>query len=103
MQDNNDNLNDEKITVEVYNGKVSLNKEDRDPLYISSLAKFVNEKINEIAHKLHNADTSRLGILAALDITDELFKLKEKSNINTEQIDSQILELIALIDGTMSD
>ena len=103
MQYIKENPDIDSISVEIYHGKITVSKEDRDPLYISSLAKFVNEKINEITSKTKIVDTTKVGILAALDISDELFKLKENTSNNTEQIDSQIQEMITLISNTIAD
>ncbi len=93
---------EEKITVEIYHGKYSINKEDKDPLYISSLAEFVDKKIHEIASTSHIADTSKVGILAALDIADELFKSRENKKYSSEKTEDGIKELIKLINNTLS-
>ena len=93
---------EEKITVEIYHGKYSINKEDKDPLYISSLAEYVDRKINEIADTSHIVDTNKVGILAALDIADELFKLKDSKKYSNEKTEGEIQELIELLDKTLS-
>ncbi len=93
---------EEKITVKIYHGKYSINKEDKDPLYISSLAEYVDKKINEIASTSQIADTNRVGILAALDIADELFRIRDSKKYNNEKTEGEIAELMKLIDNTLS-
>ena len=95
--------NDEKITVEIYHSKISINKEDKDPLYINSLAKYVDNKIQEIAKTSHIADTSKVGMQAAMIITDELFQLKDEKKYISEKKEDEIKELTKLIDNTLSD
>lgn len=47
-----------------------------DPQSVRDLAAYVDERMSEIADHTRTADTTRLAILAALNIADELFQAR---------------------------
>ncbi len=56
-----------------------------DPHYIHRIAGYVDKKMREIAHSSGIMSQSRIAILAALNIADELHQEKEnKKNIQNE-------------------
>jgi cell division protein ZapA len=89
-----------KIEVEILGNRYNL-KTDSDPEYINEVAKYLNDKINGMSGGAPTVSTSDLSILAALNITDELFKLRknvtedykklfEKTSTLVEQIDRHL-------------
>ena len=50
-----------------------------DPHYIHRIAGYVDKKMREIAHSSGIMSQSRIAILAALNIADELHQVKEKN------------------------
>ena len=95
--------NSETITVEIYNVQHTLQLEGRTPLEVSCLADHVNKKIDEIVETSKIADTSKVGILAALNIAEELFKLRDNKEDINKKSEGEVQELIKLIDSTLSD
>ncbi len=66
-------------------------KEQENPLFLSALAQYVEEKMKEASEKNNIVDTSRIAVHAALSICKELFE--EKTRIeNHEKKINQILE-----------
>lgn len=68
-----------------------------DPQYIHRIAGYVDKKMREIAHSSGIMSQSRIAILAALNIADELHQEKEnKKNIQKElgRRASQLSDLI---------
>ena len=49
-----------------------------DPEYIKKVAKYVDEKMKEINQTISIDSSLKVAILAALNITDELFREREK-------------------------
>ena len=94
---------EDKVSVEIYHGKYNISKEDREPLYISTLAKYIDEKMNEIANTSHIVDSRKVAVLTALNIADELFKLKENKGISDERITKETKELVKLLDEVLKD
>lgn len=83
--------------VEIF-GRSYLIKGDAEANYTLELANYVDKKMREIAEKSSNIAPSKMAILAALNIADELFKLKEESELEKEQIKAKASHLICLLD-----
>lgn len=64
---------DARIQVEIA-GRTYTLRGNRDPGAVRELAGFVDERMREISNRTNTADTTRVAILAALNIADELFK-----------------------------
>ena len=70
-------------------------KGDTDAFYIQEVAKYVDQKMKEVSEKLSNKLPLRVAVLAAMNITDELFKEredKEKKLLNVEEKSQSLLE-----------
>lgn len=73
-----------------------------DPHYIHRIAGYVDKKMREIAHSSGIMSQSRIAILAALNIADELHQEKEgKKNIQRE-LGRKAAELGDLIEDKIS-
>ncbi|MBU0599262.1 cell division protein ZapA [bacterium] len=66
-----------RTEVEIF-GNVYTIKGDEDPEYISMLAQYVDEKMRNITQKTSTISTTKIAILVALNVTDELFKTKRQ-------------------------
>ena len=77
-------------------------KAPADPAYIQSIAEYVNSKMKEVQDELPTAQSStRIAILASMNITDELFNIrKTKENVKSE-VDAKISSLVELIDESI--
>ena len=81
-------LKGQRIRVRVYGSDYTLRSEE-DPQYIVELADYLNEKMTEIAERSSAKSALKVAILAALNITDDLFKERQEkeklNNIITEK------------------
>jgi len=91
--------------------KISLNISGRtydvevapgDELLIYSLAEYVEQKLNEAQKETGIVDTQKLAILAALNIADELFRLKNSHENISGVFDKKADELITMLDKVIS-
>ena len=65
--------------------------------YVETVVKYVNDKVKEIQNTTKTINTVHVAILAALNIADEYYKVKEiKENI-CQQMESRSEKLIHLI------
>jgi cell division protein ZapA len=65
--------------------------------YVETVVKYVNDKVKEIQDTTKTINTVHVAILAALNIADEYYKVKEiKENI-CQQMESRSEKLIHLI------
>lgn len=84
------------MDVEIF-GKVYTVRGDKDPEYVRRVAEFVDRKMREISQVTETVSTSRIAILASLNIADELISLLEES----EQLKSRMNELTQRIESTL--
>jgi cell division protein ZapA len=71
--------------------------------YILKVGRYVDQKMREVADKLTNKSPLRVAVLAAMNITDELFReredkekrlldLEERSQTLLEELDSRVTQ-----------
>ncbi|KPK74629.1 MAG: hypothetical protein AMJ89_05775 [candidate division Zixibacteria bacterium SM23_73] len=63
--------------------------------YILRVGKYVDQKMREVAERLSNKSPLRVAVLAAMNITDELFREredKEKKLLDVEERTQTLLE-----------
>ena len=86
------------VEVEIF-GQKYLIKGDGDPDYIRQLAEFVDLKMREVHGKLKLSTPGKIAVLAALNITHELFNSKkemaEQESIIANRAE-RLLELISI-------
>src|SRR5580698_5389598 len=64
------------VRVEIFDQPYNLR--GSDPEYILKLAEYVDAKMRAVSEQTHTVDTSRLAVLAALNIADEFHLIKRK-------------------------
>ncbi|HCK99416.1 MAG TPA: cell division protein ZapA [Candidatus Marinimicrobia bacterium] len=99
MEEQNNNL----VRVTIYGQEYSV-KAKADPAYIVSVANFVNEKMEEVENSLATVQSPlRIAILAAMNITDELFSSKKDKEEVVDKVDERTLFLVDLIDEKLNE
>ena len=81
------------VKVEIY-GVDYIIKGDADSEYITQLAKYVDTKVREIVTATGMVNMSKITILAALNIADEYFKLKQAKEAKELQKTSNLLSML---------
>jgi cell division protein ZapA len=72
------NSNNGSVRVEIFDQGYNLR--GSDPEYILKLAAYVNAKMRAVAEHTQTVDTSRVAVLAAINIADEYHLLKVKGD-----------------------
>lgn len=86
-------------SVEVYIlGQRYTIKGDAPEEHIKKLAAYVDKKLKEVFNSSPNITPVKASILAALDIADELFRLKNEQEEMTKYIEEKTDTLTALFD-----
>ena len=94
------------IKVMIFGNEYSI-KGDADPGYVNKLAKFVDEKMLELTGGRTTSATVQLAVLAAFNIADEYFQMKEEikklkeNSTDLTGLDKKIADLIQLIDNAV--
>ncbi len=73
-------------------------KGDAPEEYIRELAAYVDRKLKEVYNASPNITPVKASILAALDIADELFKMKTQQEEITKHIEEKAATLASLFD-----
>jgi len=75
-----------KVVVEIFGEKYPL-RTDGDAEYLKLLAKTVDDHMKSVARRTMSFSGSKIGVMAAMEIADEYYKLKKDYD-----------ELMALLD-----
>lgn len=90
------------VDVEIQGQKYSI-RSALDQEYVRSLAAFLDQKIATAAESTTSSDSLRLTVLAALNLADELFRLRDASKVRDGQIAAKASELEAMLDRVLMD
>jgi cell division protein ZapA len=91
-----------KVPVNILGRTYEIEVAPGDELMLYSLAEYVEGKLSEAQRDTGIVDTQKLAILAALNIADEYFRLKNsRENVSTV-LDKKAEELIKIIDEAIT-
>jgi cell division protein ZapA len=78
-------------------------KAPADATYIKDIAEYVNEKMKEIQDSVGpDQSSTRIAILAAMNISDELFSNRKNKDNTSSNLAGRISSLIDLIDENLA-
>ncbi len=86
--------------VEIY-GQTYQVRADGDAAYVRELARYVDGKMREVAERAATVDATRIAILAALNITDELRRREKVDRENPSNAKSRAERLIRKLDDAL--
>lgn len=88
---------DKVIDIEIFGATYRIRvKGEEDEKYIGHLTSFVDQKMNEVAVKSRSSDMTKIAVLAALNIADELFVGRKKLDQLNEAIGGMENEIESL-------
>ncbi len=85
----------ESVQVDIFGQVYSIKGKD-DPAYIRELAAFIDGQMKEVQKNTGTADPHRVAILAALTISDELYRLREQFATLEKKTGQKVQRLIEL-------
>jgi cell division protein ZapA len=88
------------IPVEIQGQRYPI-RSSLEPEYVTSLARYVDEKMRAAGESTPTADSLRLAVLAALNIADELFRCRDVTRARTGEIAERAGELEKLLDRVL--
>jgi cell division protein ZapA len=86
--------------VEIYKDSYKI-VNDASPKHTQSLAKYVDEKMKDISQTTSTVSSIKVAVLAALNIADELFKVKRELKTEKEVIEKETDSLYQLIQSNI--
>jgi len=88
------------VEIKVF-GQTYTVKTDAEEDYIQEVAKYVNEKMDEVLKKTKSVSTLNVAILTALNIADDLLKEKERRITLLREVEAKSKDLAEKIDIKM--
>jgi cell division protein ZapA len=93
--------NNNSVRVEIFDQPYNLR--GSDPEYILKLAEYVDAKMRAVSEQTHTVDTSRLAVLAALNIADEFHLIKRKIDVGPIDYRQRAQHLSDILDEVLED
>ena len=88
------------VDIKVF-GQTYTVKTDTEEDHIQEVARYVNEKMDEVLKKTRSVSTVNVAILTALNIADDLLREKERRIALLREIETKSKELAEKIDGNL--
>ena len=89
------------VKISIFGQEYSV-KAPADETYIKKIAEYLDEKMREVQSGFSTTQSStRIAILAGMNITDELFTAKQSGESDNSDAEEKISSLIELIDETL--
>ncbi|MFQ6093219.1 MAG: cell division protein ZapA [bacterium] len=83
---------DDHIRVNIFGTEYPI-KGDADPAYIEEIAGYVDAKMREVSKLLSLPSMTKVAILAAMNIADELFKERAEREKTVSQLEERAAEI----------
>ena len=77
----------EGVTVDIFGHEYKI-RGDADPGYILEIAQYVDGKMKEVAHGAPAGSLTKIAILAALNIAEELFRERTEKQRFMQDVDT---------------
>ena len=77
--------NKKTVQVQIFGTDYAL-KSDKDTEHVQSIAKYVDDKLEALAKNTNVKSQTKIAVLVALNIADELFRLRESHEAVQQQL-----------------
>jgi cell division protein ZapA len=86
--------------VEIF-GAVYHVRGDKDPERLQELAEMVDRRMREISQQVSTVDTAKIAILAALNLSDELFQCRQQQDGDRGELRERIVALTGKLEKAL--
>jgi cell division protein ZapA len=90
------------VTVNIFGESYPIRGE-ADSGYILQVASYLDNKMKEVAERNSNKSPAKVAILAALNITDELFRAKQAAVEESVKLEQQAKTILDWLDSKLPD
>jgi cell division protein ZapA len=90
------------VTVTIFGHSYSLRAEE-DGSYVEELARHLDAKMRTLSEQTGTTEPLRVAVLAALNLADELEKLRERHRTSEEALETTARELNAALDRALRE
>ena len=90
--------NENFVKVTIYGQEYTI-KAPADATYIKNIAEYVDEKMREVQEELSTPQVpAKIAILAAMNISDDLFGQKRNHEKSNNEVERQVSSLIEVVE-----
>ena len=90
------------VNVDIHGQRYAV-RSDLDPQYIQELARFLDERMTAAARELASNDPLRIAVIAALNVSDELYRLRLDSQGADGRMRARTEEIERLLDAVLEE
>jgi cell division protein ZapA len=95
-------MSDRVVHVDIHGQRYAVRSE-LDPKYIGELACYLDEKMKSASRELSTTDALRVAVIAALNISDELFRARLDSLGPDGHVRARAAEIERLLDAVLEE
>jgi cell division protein ZapA len=90
-----------RATVEIFGQRLGV-RADGDAARLQELARFVDDRMREVADRSSSVDTVKIAVLTALNIADELFTERESDqDVRQQNLEKQAQRLVVKLEDAL--
>lgn len=90
------------MKIEIFDQTYNVQAEG-DEAYLRQLASFVDEKMRTVAEATRQVDSTRLAVLASLNIADELFTLRRRQEQLEGPLRKRVEKCVNLVEKALEN
>jgi cell division protein ZapA len=88
------------LKIDIYDQSYNVNTAENEG-YLKELAAYVDTKMREVADATRTVDSLKVAVLAALNIADEMFRLRERQEKLEGPVRKRVERCVALLDRAL--
>jgi cell division protein ZapA len=89
-----------RVDVEILGQRYAI-RSDAPPDYVRQLVSYVEKRVKEIRGDTPGQDATKVLVLTALDITDELFRLRDDQGKGDIDVTARLGVLVKMLDAVV--
>ena len=89
------------MKIEIYDQSYNVNSAGQNEEQLKELAAYVDGKMREVAQATRMVDSVKVAVLAALNIADELFTLRERQQELDGPLRKRVEKCVALVEKAL--
>jgi cell division protein ZapA len=74
-----------------------------DPKYVNDVAAYVDQKMERVGRELSTSDAARLAVMAALNIADEMFRMRQDSSGEAARLIARAADIERIVDAALDE
>lgn len=91
----------EPVSVRIYGESYTL-RTGEDPAYVEEVARYVDARMRDVAASGKVVSTSKIAVLAALHVADELLRLRRDAGRGAGETERRLRALLAAVDRALA-